>query len=151
MNVIAQNVNLRMKAAGLTIMALEAKAGVKPHAVRNIVTEKSKNPSAINLQAIADALDCSIKDLLETPKVLQQGGHFLSLESLLQKNHVTFSLMEECVRVVEELLQKNKNSITTAQYLAYVQDVYLYSLQKTPPVVNKIFAEWFMSLMRKYS
>lgn len=33
MNVITQKVNLRMKAAGFTIMTLESKAGVNPHAV----------------------------------------------------------------------------------------------------------------------
>lgn len=118
---------------------------------RNIVTGKSKSPSAVNLQAIADALGCSIKDLLETPKALQQEGSSLSLEALLQKDQVFSSLMEECVRVVEELLQKNKNSITTAQYITCIQEVYLYSLQKTPPAVNKVFAEWFVNLMRKYS
>ncbi len=148
MNIIAQNISLKMKAAGLTIMALEAKAGLNPHAVRNIVTGKSKNPSAVNLQAIADALNSNIKDLLEIPKGLQQDEFCLrlSIETLLQKTHTTSSLMEECVRVVDELFQKNKKPITTTQYLTCVREAYLHSLEKSPSTVNKAFAKWFISL-----
>lgn len=147
MNTIAQNVDARMKATGISIMELEAKARLKTHAVRNIVTGKSKNPSAVNLTAIADALGCSIKDLLETPKALQQEEDPFSVEELLQENHIHSSLMEDCVRSVEALLQKNKKIITTTQYLICVREVYLHSLQKNPPAVNTAFAEWFINLM----
>ena len=148
MNIIAQNIDARMKADGLNIMFLEAKAGLKPHAVRNIVTGKSKNPSAVNLHAIADALGCSVKDLLETPKALHQEDSPPSVEEILQDPHVSSLLMGECVQVVEALLQKNKKTITTAQYLTYVREVYLHSLQKSPASVNTAFAEWFIDLMK---
>ena len=147
MNTIAQNVDARMKATGISIMELEAKAKLKTHAVRNIVTGKSKNPSAVNLTAIADALGCSIKDLLETPKVLQQEESSFSMEDLLEDAHVPSSLMGECAQVVEKLLQKHKKNITTTQYLTCIREVYLHSFQKSPPTVNKAFAEWFIDLM----
>lgn len=100
----------------------------KPHAGRNTVSRNFKNPSAVNLRAIADALGCTVKDLLEPPKVLQQKKHFPSLEELFQKNDISPFLMKECVRIVGELLQKNKTSITTAQYLTCIKEVYLHSL-----------------------
>ena len=148
MNVIAQNIDVRMKAAELTIMALEAKAGLKTHAVRNIVMGKSKSPSAVNLQAIADVLGCSVKDLLILPQALQQEEPILSSKTLLQRTHVNSSLMEECAYVVKELLEKNKKEITTSLYLTCIQEVYLRSLQKDPSSVNKVFAKWFISLIK---
>lgn len=146
MNPIAQNIDARMKASNLSIMALETKTGLKPHAVRNIVTGKSKNPSAVNLQAIADALGCTVKDLLTLPSGIQQEKP-KSLEDVLQESHRNSPLMEECVHVVDKLLQKAHKSPTTAQYLTCVREVYLQSLQRTPQSVNEAFAEWFIDLI----
>lgn len=146
MTTIAQQIDVRMKAKDLSITHLEAKAGIKTHAVRNILTGKSKSPSAINLQAIADVLGCSVKDLLETPAVLQE-EESLSLEDLLDAKRVDSSLMGDCIVVIEEILQKTQKNLTNAQFLTCVREVYLHSLQKTPPAVNRDFAEWFMDLM----
>jgi transcriptional regulator with XRE-family HTH domain len=147
MTAIAQQIDVRMKAHNLSIMALETKAGVRPHAVRNILTGKSKSPSAVNLQAIADVLGCSVKDLLATPTVLQEGEISKSLDDLLQEKHANPTLMGECVKAIEEGLKQTKKNITTAQFLTCVREVYLHSLQKSPVQVNKEFAEWFMDLM----
>ncbi|MDI9634217.1 helix-turn-helix transcriptional regulator [Geitlerinema splendidum] len=147
MMTIAQQIDVRMKAKDLSIMSLEAKAGVKPHAVRNILTGKSKNPSAVNLQAIADVLGCSVKDLLTTPTVLQEEETQPSLEELLEAKHVNSSLMEECVATIEDTLKKARKTLTNVQFLTCVREVYLHSLQKTSQKVNKEFAEWFIDLM----
>ena len=147
MTSIAQQIDARMKAQNLSIMSLEAKSGVKPHAVRNILTGKSKSPSAVNLQAIADVLGCSVKDLLATPAALQEKENHKSLEALLKEEHANSSLMEECVKVIEDCIQKTKKNITTAQFLTCVKEVYLHSLQKEPHQVNKEFTEWFIDLM----
>jgi hypothetical protein len=55
--------------------------------------------------------------------------------------------MVDCVKVIEEYLQKAQKTITTSQYLTCVREVYLQSLQKNPHKVNKDFAEWFINLM----
>ena len=146
MTTIAQQIDVRMKAKDFSIMSLEAKAGVKPHAVRNILTGKSKNPSAVNLQAIADVLGCTVKDLLAAP-VLQEEEAQPSLEELLETKHVNSSLMEECVTTIEDTLKKTRKTLTNVQFLTCVREVYLHSLQKTPQKVNKEFAEWFIHLM----
>lgn len=148
MTQIAQQIEARMKAHNLSIMDLEAKAGVKPHAVRNILTGKSKNPSAVNLQAIADVLGCSVKDLLTPPSVFQK-EEVKSLDDLLEEQHGNSALMRECVAFIEESLQKTNKKISTAQFLICVREVYLHSLQKTPPQVNKEFAAWFLDLMNE--
>ena len=146
MTIIAQQIDVRMKAKNLSIMNLEAKAGVKPHAVRNILTGKSKNPSAVNLQAIADVLGCSVKDLLTAPSALQEATQ-PSLEELLEAKHVNSSLMQECVATIEGTLKKARKTLTNVQFLTCVREIYLRSLQKAPQKVNKEFAEWFIDLM----
>lgn len=145
MNPLAKQIDARMKALSLSIMDLENKSGVKPHGVRNIITGKSKNPSAVNLQAISDVLGCSVKDLLNPPAVLQSEEEQPSLETLLQRKHVSSTLMEECAQFIEIELRKTRKTITTAQFLTCVREVYLHSLQDK--AVNKDFAEWFVALM----
>lgn len=147
MTAIAQQIDARMKAHDLSIMSLETKAGVKPHAVRNILTGKSKNPSAVNLQAIADVLGCSVKDLLETPAVLQKEEENPSLENLLESKYAHSSLMGDCVTAIEQSLQKAHKTVTNAQFLTCVRELYLHSLQKHPQKVNEEFAEWFVDLL----
>ena len=61
---IAKQIFTRMRAKNLTFYELQKKAGLKPHAVQNILRGKSQKPSAELLQAIARELGCTIEDLL---------------------------------------------------------------------------------------
>ncbi len=146
---LAKQIELRMKAQNLTIMMLENKSGLKPHAVRNILKGKSKSPSAINLQGIADALGCAVKDLLEIPEVLQEDRCIESLDGILKKKHDTKTeLMPETARVINDLLQKSNKDITVEQFLIFIRELYLHSLQKNANKVDLKFAEWFKELMK---
>ncbi len=145
---LAQQIEARMKVRNISIMSLENKAGLKPHAVRNILTGKSKRPSAVSLQAIADVLGCSVKDLLTTPPVLQEDTFCLSMEEILKTKYYQRSnqnLMSETVKVVESLLLHK--DITVEQFLVYLKEVYIRSLQKDPRKVDQEFATWFINLM----
>jgi len=146
---IDQQIDIRMKARHMSIVELESKAGLKTHAVRNILRGKSKSPSAVNLQAIADALGCTVKDLLTTPEVLEDSMS-MSLEEVLQATYTAYDkkgLFSEIVTVVNRLIQKQHKGLTVEQFLTCVKEVYLHSLQKDPTKVDKDFAEWFMGLM----
>lgn len=147
---ISQQIDIRMTAQKISIMELESKAGLKTHAVRNILRGKSKSPSAINLQAIADVLGCSVKDLLATPEVLEEGPHTASLEEVLQARYSKYDkkhLLPEVVKTVEDLMRNQKKELTIEQVLTCVRETYLHSLQKDPTKVDMDFAEWFMGLM----
>ncbi len=147
---IAQQVKVRMRAKHLSIPELESQAGLKTHAVRNILRGKSKSPSAVNLQAIADVLGCSVKDLLETPEVLEEGPQTASLEKVLQAPYTKYDkkhLLPEVVKTVEALAQKQNKDLTIEQFLTCVREIYLHSLQKDPAKVDMDFAEWFMGIM----
>lgn len=146
---IDQQIEARMKARNMSIVELESLAGLKTHAVRNILRGKSKNPSAVNLQAIADVLGCSVKDLLSTPEVLEESLP-VSLEEVLQGKYTTYDkqgLFPKVTQAVNEFVQRQNKNLTVEQFLTAVKEIYLHSLQKDPTQVDKDFAEWFMSLM----
>ena len=147
---VAQQVKVRMRAKHLSIPELESQAGLKTHAVRNILRGKSKNPSAVNLQAIADVLGCSVKDLLETPEVLEEGPQTASLEEVLQAPYSKYDkkhLLPEVVKTIENLMRNQNKDLTVEKVLTCVRETYLHSLQKDPTKVDADFAEWFMGLM----
>jgi transcriptional regulator with XRE-family HTH domain len=146
---IGQQIEIRMKAKRMSIVELENKAKLKTHAVRNILRGKSKSPSAVNLQAIADALGCSVKDLLTTPEVLEDSPP-LSLEEVLHGKYRAYDmqgLLPEVVKTIDEYVQNQNKNLTVEQFLTSVKEIYLHSLQKDPKKVDRGFAEWFMSLM----
>ena len=146
---IDKQIEVRMKARGMSIVDLDSKAGLKTHAVRNILRGKSKSPSAVNLQAIADALDCSVKDLLSTPEVLEESPS-LSLEEVLHakySKHDKYGLFPEVIKTVDSIVQKKNKDLTVEQFLTSVREIYLHSLQKDPTKVDMDFAKWFMGLM----
>jgi len=61
---LKEEIRKRMEAKNLSIAALERKAGLNIHAIRNILTGKIRKPSAQCLQATANALECSLLDLM---------------------------------------------------------------------------------------
>lgn len=145
---LVHQIEARMKVQDISIMNLEKRAGLKPHAVRNILTGKSKRPSALHVQAIADALRCTVKDLLTTPSFMQNEQDDFSREEILTKQYAqcsTTHLMEETVEVVNILLQGKQ--VTVGQFLLCLNEVYLRSLQKNPATANKEYARWFINLI----
>lgn len=69
---LQNQITIRMKAKALSIAVLEREAGLKINAVRDILSGQSRKPSAETLQAIANGLECSVRDLLdkEMPRVV---------------------------------------------------------------------------------
>jgi transcriptional regulator with XRE-family HTH domain len=145
---LVQQIEARMKAQNFSVMGLETKAGLKPHAVRNILIGKSKRPSAVNLQAIADTLGCSIKELLSEPPISQEDAAGFSRNDILKMKYSELSnhdLMSEVVKIVDSLLRKK--NVTIDQFFVCLQEVYLQSIQKDPGAVDVEFANWFVDLM----
>lgn len=143
---VAKQISVRMKAKNLSILMLEREAGLKNHAVRNILRGKSKRPSADILQAIADVLGCTVKELLENQDIFQNN---LS-ESQIKRLNETYSypnLYIETVRLVNNLLQQKKSKATFQQAMTCFEEIYFHSAQKDPSNVDQKFAEWWVDLV----
>jgi transcriptional regulator with XRE-family HTH domain len=146
---LAKQLDARMKAKNISILMLEKKAGLKTHAVRNILRGKAKRPGAYNLQAIADVLNCSVKDLLSTSESVHKRDWFEELHITLQKKYLktpNLKLMPDVIKIIEGLLLEKKKDITVDQFLTCIREIYLHSLQRNNSEVDHKFAEWFIEL-----
>lgn len=141
---LQNQIKTRMHAKALSIAALEREAGLKVNAVRNILSGQSKKPSAETLQAVANVLECSVRDLLEkdisnislTPHVTKNSEE--ALHEWIPK------LFDDCVQVVQGVIDSKKYIPSAEEMFFLVKEVYFYSLDKNAMQVDQKFAEWFI-------
>lgn len=144
---LAKQISARLTAKNLSVHMLEREAGLKAHAVQNILRGKSKKPSAELLQAVADVLGCTIKELLGNHDIFQEEELTKTKKEILEGSYDQPELLEEIIKMVNKKIQASKEQLTTQQVLTCVQEVYLNSLQKDPPYINKEFIDWYIDLM----
>jgi transcriptional regulator with XRE-family HTH domain len=135
----------RMEAKNFSIAELERRAGLSIHSVRNILKGRIKKPSAQSLQAIAEALDCSIIDLMnKTTASSELQGY--ELESKFKKSPPLEypSLMKDCTSTVLNLIKNDEVNVTVDVYLDIVKKVYFYSSKEEPRKIDVRFAEWLI-------
>ena len=143
---IALQISSRMRAKNFSVNMLEKEAGLKTHAVRNILRGKSKRPSAETMQAVADVLGCTVKDLLENQEVFQIEDSEEYKNEVMRKTYEKPDLLLETVKVVNDKLQQRNSNVTTKQALTCIEEVYLHSLQANSAKVDEDFADWFINL-----
>ena len=146
---LAKQILARLKAKNITVNMLEREAGLKPHSVVNIIRGTSKKPSAEILQAVADVLGCDIRDLLGNQDLFIENENSKSKAEILESSYEMPELLKNTLNSINERLEGKENLLTTQQVLTCVQEIYLHSLQKTPPTVDNEFADWFIGLMLK--
>lgn len=125
---------------GLSVAALERKAGLKLNVLRNILKGQSKKPTAETLQGIAGAIGCSVEDLLagrtETTSEFNKLIHSPTVEHPL--------LLQDTLKAILDYAASNKLTFTVQQTLYILEETYAYFVQKTPPQIDKDFIEWFI-------
>src|SRR3990167_3963326 len=135
----------RMEAKNLSIAELERRAGLSIHSVRNILKGRIKKPSAQSLQAIAEALECSIIDLMNnTPGT---GDTFAQENERKYKKSPPLDcpeLMLDCARQVLTIIENRENKVTVDEYLDIIKKVYFYSSKEEPRTLDLRFAEWLV-------
>lgn len=135
----------RMDAKNLSIAELERRAGLSIHSVRNILKGRIKKPSAQSLQAIAEALECSILDLMSnTPATV--GGYLPESQARIRKRSPLDypELMQICTQKILDLVTERKLKISVDEYLEIIKKVYFYSSREEPRKFDMRFAEWLI-------
>lgn len=135
----------RMEAKNFSIAELERRAGLSIHSVRNILKGRIKKPSAQSLQAIAEALECSIIDLMSSSSAAE-AGFPQDMDRRIKKRPLLEhpDLMLECLKkILKEITDKNI-TISIDEYFEVVKKVYLYSSREEPRVVDTRFAAWLI-------
>ncbi|MBP9674327.1 MAG: helix-turn-helix transcriptional regulator [Bacteriovoracaceae bacterium] len=143
---VAKHISTRMRAKNLSLSELEKEAGLKPHAVQNILRGRSKRPSADILQAVADVLGCSVKDLLTPQEITYEEELAHPNKELLNREYEHPELFSKIVNFVNDALKSKENKLTIEQFINCIQEIYLHSLQKDPTKVDEEFAEWWVDL-----
>lgn len=144
-SIIAQKIKNRMAEKRFTVASLEREAGLKVHAVRNIILGKSKNPSADTLKAVADVLECTVDDLLS-----HEDSTTLSSpkDNEAERSLVKISEPELYFEVTQEALALfSSNSITpTFKDLSFIiLEAYLYSIENNEGKTDRSFMKWLYS------
>jgi len=143
---LAKQISARMKAKNLTINDIEKEAGLKTHAVRNILRGKSKRPSAEILQSIADVLHCDIRELLSKDES-QEDNLFEIQKEILNSLYEYPKLFIDTAQALNKKFDEKGIKVTIKQYISCVEEVYIHSLQKDPRKVDLDFVDWFVDLI----
>ena len=143
---LAKQISTRMRAKNLTLQALEREAGLRPHAVQNILRGRSKKPSAEILQAVADVFGCTVKDLLHHQENSHEEELTQSKRELLSQKYEYPDLFLETVKFVNAALKEKENELSIEQFISCIEEIYLHSLQKNPSHMDQEFAEWWVDL-----
>lgn len=135
----------RMEDKNLSIAELERRAGLSIHSVRNILKGRIKKPSAHSLQAIAEALECSIMDLMSSTSSPFEPSPY-GKEGKIRKNvELTYPpLMLDCCKNILNIITGKNYQVSVEEYLGVVQKVYCYSSREEPRQFDIRFAEWLI-------
>jgi transcriptional regulator with XRE-family HTH domain len=139
-----------MKKKNLSISQLEKKAGLSIHSVRNILKGRIKKPSLHNLTAIANTLECSILELVNSPPPSNTVIPELPLKEQKLKAFIPFTeigLMRECLEVIVDFMIEKNLSLSVDEYLDAVREAYTYSLGSEDKKADQRFALWLLESM----
>jgi transcriptional regulator with XRE-family HTH domain len=125
--------------------ALEKRAGLKASAVHNILSGRSKNPSIFTLHALAQALDCSVSDLIDEEKAPSNAS------SPPQEISWDSGLYLQCFELVNRVFQEQNLYYPKDKMMSYVDEIYTYSLGRNKGKVDEYFAHWLINRSLKDS
>lgn len=138
---IAQKIKTRMTEKRHTVASLEREAGLKVHAVRNILLGKSKNPSADTLKAISIVLDCTVDDLLSDAEGFE-GNKENKHNDLKIENP---ELFKESISAILDLFQENDKTPDYKDLSFLATEVYVYSIENNDSKLDEPFMKWLYS------
>lgn len=148
---IASQIKERITQEGLTVYSLEKRAGLKPNAVHNILSGRSKKPSINIIQAIAKTLNCTVSDLigegLTTIAFQEENINTSNISSEYIKNR---ELYIKCLFYFSSLLNKKKLWLPKTQLLDCIDEIYFYSLKKgLNKKIDPHFVQWLIDKSKK--
>lgn len=137
---LQEQIQSRMESKQLTVHALERKAGLNRSAVRNILQGFSKKPSADVLITIADALDCTIEDLIGAENANGLSG------IKTRNTHIwNDQLYINAVKTVSKYISDKGSQLKSDRIIGLVNETYKYSLDKNSDTIDQDFTKWLVN------
>lgn len=140
-SLLAQQIEFRLKAFGLSVKKLERIANLKANAVKNILLGRSQNPNVYTIVAIAKALNCNLYELLGElpPEPIETT---ICLDATQRIDHP--ALMRQSMNFVLTFVETYARPITVTQLMLLADYIYRYSLQTSTTNMDERFAEWIL-------
>ena len=123
-----------------SIQAFERKAKLSRNSVYSILTDKSKNPNIDTVLKIADALDCSLDELLERKNFLKKTANDKLLK--IQLNVPLFKSIYKYL--CDYIEQEQLTGLNLGQIIDSIEEIYKYCLTQETESVDKHFAAWYL-------
>lgn len=131
---------------------VEKMAGLKAHAVRNILSGRSQNPSVLTLKAISDVLGCSVEDILEGKPEIPTSFHSEKGNPPVEKERKPTpsfpienpSLFLSSTSMLMQAVQEKGYTLTTDQAFKLIREVYVFASKKNLSAPDKDFTEWLI-------
>lgn len=129
----------------ISTKALERQAGLKESSVKNILSGRSNNPGIEVVIAIAEALDCSVDELIGRSTSRSSNVNNI-VEDHKTKTSLTWNaeLYQDCVREVEKYLQSQNFNPSNEQILYFIKEAYTYSTQADNNQADLRFIKWII-------
>jgi transcriptional regulator with XRE-family HTH domain len=152
---LTQNLKHKLEEQSLSISEFERVAGLRRSAVYNILNGRSKNPSMALIQACAEALGCSVAELLgeSTPKLSVIENN--SMQFHLQKDERREQFMKKdwdldyymkCVTLIQEL--KKDKSLSKERFDSITEELYYYSHRDNLPEPDRRYAMRLLEMIK---
>ena len=142
----------KIEKKNLSVLALERKAGLKSHAIRNIIAGRSKKPHTVILEAAVKVLGCSIEELFSEHKK-EISSHSLLENFKLEKTTLINNtrLFRNSVDLVLSIYEHNNYTPFMEQIMLIIKIVYDFSDKEQEDEPDKRFAEWIITQYRNMS
>ena len=137
MSNLSTKISQLMAQQNITANAIEQTTGLSKNTIYSILAGNSKNPSAHNLQLIAQALNVTVESILI-------GTEEIQITSLSDQQLKVF---EEITTTTINIIIERQLNFSFSKLIALLKEIYQYTLQTTPHSIDEKFINW---LLEKY-
>jgi transcriptional regulator with XRE-family HTH domain len=141
---LQHNIRQYMTRTGLSVTALERKAGLKTNTVRNILAGLSKNPTSTTLEALSDVTGLSIPALLGREESLLPPA-VQPFSRRCDGEVVQSEILDCCFQELMGIVAVEGYALSMRDITHVLKEVYTYTVEKTPPVVDGDFIRWYLA------
>jgi transcriptional regulator with XRE-family HTH domain len=124
----------------INLTTFENEAGLNRSVLYSILAGKSKNPSIENIHKIANALDCSIDELLGRDEFFK--NYIKNYRSGIEYNGKLFYEVQGIV--TKYVKDNNINKISFGDIIYLIEEIYEYSKNTNNQVLDEKFALWML-------
>lgn len=138
---LQQKLKAKIQETGISVHALEKKAGLKPSAVQNILQGRSKKPNAEILHAVAKVLGCNIYELIGSEPSTIVSQVTTGMMEVIYDDYKS-ELFLEAVRMANKIFKTKGIKPTNQIAFSYICDIYGYSIETKATTIDVRYAEW---------